>query len=126
MNFSGKIPILGVCIGHQAIGQVFGASIVKAKKPIHGKSSKIYHREQGVLKGIERSFMVARYHSLVIDLKSLPSILEVTSWTRDEFGDIDEIMGIRHKRFPTEGIQYHPESILTENGYKILQNFINY
>ncbi|ARC53605.1 anthranilate synthase component II [Candidatus Riesia pediculicola] len=125
-NFSGKIPILGVCIGHQAIGQVFGASVVKAKKPIHGKSSKIYHQGIGILKGVSRPFVAARYHSLVIEISSLPNILEITSWTIDKNGNIEEIMGIRHKRFLVEGVQYHPESILTEDGHKILKNFINY
>ncbi|MDT9587608.1 MAG: gamma-glutamyl-gamma-aminobutyrate hydrolase family protein [Candidatus Arsenophonus melophagi] len=123
--FAGKIPILGICLGHQAIGQAFGASIIQAREVIHGKVSVIHHNQQGILKGLRRALQVARYHSLVIDARTLPAIFEVTAWTLHD-GNIDEIMGIKHKTLPIEGVQFHPESILSEAGHELLQNFINY
>ncbi|ARC54681.1 anthranilate synthase [Candidatus Riesia sp. GBBU] len=123
--FSKKIPILGICIGHQVIGQVFGASVIKAKIPFHGKASLIYHKDVGIMKNVSSPIKGARYHSLIIDAKSIPSVLEVTCWTIKK-GKFDEIMGIRHKKLPIEGLQFHPESILTESGHKLLKNFLEY
>ena len=118
-KFAGKIPILGVCLGHQAIGQAFGASIIQAKKIMHGKTSKIFHRNEGVFQGCPNPFLATRYHSLVIDQKTLSAEFIVTAWTDD-----NEIMGIKHQTLPIEGVQFHPEAILTENGMQLLQNFI--
>jgi anthranilate synthase/aminodeoxychorismate synthase-like glutamine amidotransferase len=118
-QFSGKIPILGVCLGHQAIGYVFGAKIVGAKKLMHGKTSKIYHNKKDIFKGISNPFLATRYHSLLVDKKSLPDCLEITAFTAE-----DEIMGLRHKVYPVWGVQFHPESILTKSGKQILDNFI--
>ncbi|VAY02245.1 Aminodeoxychorismate synthase component 2 [Arsenophonus endosymbiont of Aleurodicus dispersus] len=123
--FSGKIPILGVCLGHQAIAQVFGASIVKAREVMHGKASAIYHNQKGILKGLNCPLQVTRYHSLVIDAVTLPATFEVTAWTLHD-GEIDEIMGIRHKKLPIEGVQFHPESILSDQGHQLLNNFLKY
>ncbi|MDR5617159.1 aminodeoxychorismate synthase component II [Arsenophonus sp.] len=123
--FAGKIPILGVCLGHQAIGQAFGASIVKAREVMHGKVSAIHHNQQGIFKGLNRLLQVTRYHSLVIDAGTLPATFEVTAWTLHD-GNIDEIMGIRHKTLPIEGVQFHPESILSEQGHELLNNFLKY
>ncbi|QLK88171.1 aminodeoxychorismate synthase component II [Arsenophonus endosymbiont of Aphis craccivora] len=123
--FAGKIPILGVCLGHQAIGQAFGASIVKAREVMHGKVSTIHHNQQGIFKGLNRPLQVTRYHSLVIDAGTLPATFEVTAWTLHD-GNIDEIMGIRHKTLPIEGVQFHPESILSEQGHELLNNFLKY
>lgn len=124
--FAGKIPVLGICLGHQSIGQVFGADVIHAKEVMHGKTSAIYHNGQGVFKGLPSPFQATRYHSLVIDQKTLPDCLEITAWTQTEAGEIDEIMGVRHKEFQVEGVQYHPESILTEHGHAQLQNFLDY
>lgn len=121
---AGKIPLLGVCLGHQSIGQVFGGDIILAKQVMHGKTSPMHHTSQGVFKDLPSPFNATRYHSLVIDQTTLPSCLEVTSWTQTPEGDIDEIMGIRHKDLPIEGVQFHPESILTEHGHKMLKNFL--
>lgn len=121
---AGKIPLLGVCLGHQSIGQVFGGDIILAKQVMHGKTSPMHHTSQGVFKDLPSPFNATRYHSLVIDQTTLPSCLEVTSWTQTPEGDIDEIMGIRHKGLPIEGVQFHPESILTEHGHKMLKNFL--
>ncbi|MDO6512983.1 aminodeoxychorismate/anthranilate synthase component II [Neptuniibacter sp. 2_MG-2023] len=122
--FKGKLPILGICLGHQSIGQAFGGSIVRAKQVMHGKTSPVYHNDNGVFAGLNNPVEVTRYHSLVIDQKTLPDCLEVTSWTQDEEGYLDEIMGVRHKEFDIEGVQFHPESILTDQGHELLANFL--
>ncbi|GAB1261212.1 aminodeoxychorismate/anthranilate synthase component II [Aurantivibrio plasticivorans] len=124
-HFAGKIPVLGICLGHQSIGQAFGGNIVRAKHVMHGKTSLMYHNNKGVFKGLENPFTATRYHSLVIEKESLPDCLEITSWTQTEDGEIDEIMGVRHKELPIEGVQFHPESILTEHGHDLLQNFLD-
>ena len=124
-QFAGKIPILGVCLGHQSIGQVYGGDIVHAGKIMHGKTSLIHHIGKHVFKGLENPYTATRYHSLVIDKTTLPECLEVTAWTEDEKGGIDEIMGVRHKELDVEGVQFHPESILTEHGHDLLKNFID-
>ena len=118
-EFCGKIPMLGVCLGHQAIGYCFGGKIVQAKRLMHGKTSKIYHHKAGIFKNIPNPFLATRYHSLLVEKKSLPSCLEITAWTA-EF----EIMGLKHKAYPLWGVQFHPESILTKSGKAILDNFI--
>lgn len=118
-ELSGTIPILGVCLGHQCIGQVFGGKIVRAKKIMHGKVSQIHHNKKGIFRGIENPFQATRYHSLLVENKSFPPLLEVTAWTKDK-----EIMGLRHKTHKTFGVQFHPESILTPSGKKILKNFL--
>ncbi len=118
-EFAGKIPLLGVCLGHQSIGQAFGGKIVKAKTLMHGKTSLVHHKDIGVFKGLNNPYTATRYHSLVVERESLPDCLEVTAWTED-----DEIMGIKHKTLPIEGVQFHPESILTEHGHDLLDNFI--
>lgn len=123
-HFSGQIPILGICLGHQSIGQVFGGRIVRAKKVMHGKTSMIYHNDQGVFHGLENPFEATRYHSLVIEQASLPDCLEMTAWTKNEEGEIDEIMGVKHRQMPVEGVQFHPESILTKQGHDLLRNFL--
>jgi anthranilate synthase component 2 len=123
-QFSGQIPILGVCLGHQSIGQVFGGNIVKAKQVKHGKTSAIHHDGKGVFAGLESPFTATRYHSLVIDPKTVPDVLEVTAWTVDEKGEVDEVMGVRHLDMMLEGVQFHPESILTEHGHDLLANFL--
>lgn len=121
--FAGKIPILGICLGHQCIGQVYGGRIIKAGQVMHGKTSEIYHTGEGVFGGIESPFVATRYHSLIIDQASMPDCLEVTAWTERD-GHIDEIMGIRHSTLELEGVQFHPESILTAHGHKLLKNFL--
>jgi anthranilate synthase component 2 len=118
-RFAGKVPILGVCLGHQSIGQAFGGKIVHAKQLMHGKTSQIHHRGVGVFRGLPNPFRATRYHSLVIERESLPDCLEITAWTED-----DEIMGVRHKTLAVEGVQFHPESILTEYGHEMLANFL--
>jgi len=123
-QFGGQIPILGVCLGHQSIGQVFGGKIVKAKRVKHGKTSSIHHNNKGVFAGLESPFTATRYHSLVIDPKTVPDVLEVTAWTVDEDGKVDEVMGVRHVDMMLEGVQFHPESILTEHGHDLLANFL--
>jgi len=123
-TFAGRVPILGVCLGHQSIGQAFGGRIVHAGEIMHGKTSMIYHRDQGVFRGLSNPLEATRYHSLVIDKTSLPDCLEVTAWTGDADGNIDEIMGVRHRELPVEGVQFHPESILTEHGHDMLKNFL--
>ena len=122
--FAGKVPILGVCLGHQSIGQVFGGKIVHAKEIMHGKTSSIYHKNEHVFKGLKNPYTATRYHSLVIEKESLPDCLEITAWTETESGEIDEIMGVRHKTLNVEGVQFHPESILTEHGHDLLRNFL--
>ena len=123
-TFAGKLPILGVCLGHQSIGYAFGGNIIHAKSIMHGKTSLVHHHDQGVFKGLNNPFTATRYHSLVIEQASLPECLEVTAWTQDEAGKLDEIMGVRHKTLDIEGVQFHPESILTEHGHDMLRNFL--
>ena len=118
--FKGKIPILGVCLGHQSIGQAFGGKIIHAQTIMHGKTSKISHNNKGVFKGIKNPFIATRYHSLVIDRQSLPNCFDITAWTDD-----NEIMGIKHKELAIEGVQFHPESILSEHGHDLLKNFLD-
>jgi len=123
-KFAGKLPILGVCLGHQSIGQVFGGKIIHAKEIMHGKTSLIHHDNNGVFYGLKNPYTATRYHSLVIEKESLPDCLEITAWTENEDGSMDEIMGVRHKEFDIEGVQFHPESILTEYGHDLLKNFL--
>ena len=123
-EFHSSIPILGVCLGHQSIAQAFGGKIVRAKKVMHGKVSQIHHNNTGVFDNLDQDFTATRYHSLVVERHSLPSCFEVTAWTYDEANDFDEIMGIRHRDFPVEGVQFHPESILTEHGHLLFKNFL--
>lgn len=123
-EFHSSIPILGVCLGHQSIAQAFGGKIVRAKKVMHGKVSQIHHNNTGVFNNLDQGFTATRYHSLVVERHSLPSCFEITSWTHDEADDFDEIMGIRHRDFPVEGVQFHPESILTEHGHLLFKNFL--
>ena len=123
-RYAGIYPILGVCLGHQSIGYAFGGNIIHAKQIMHGKVSQVYHQNLGVFKGLSNPFTATRYHSLVIEQSSLPECLEVTAWTLDENGNIDEIMGVRHKTLDIEGVQFHPESILTEHGHDMLRNFL--
>ncbi|MFH1655318.1 MAG: aminodeoxychorismate/anthranilate synthase component II [Candidatus Omnitrophota bacterium] len=119
-EFSGKIPILGVCLGHQCIGKVFGGKVVRAKKLMHGKTSSIYHNRKTIFKTIRNPFTGTRYHSLILEKKSFPKCLEIIAWTKDR-----EIMGLKHKKLPVWGVQFHPESILTGEGKRILKNFIS-
>ena len=123
-HFAGQMPILGICLGHQSIGQVFEGNIVRAGKVMHGKASPIHHIGEGVFEGIATPFTATRYHSLVIERKSVPDCLEVTAWTEDSNGNCEEIMGVRHKKLSVEGVQFHPESILSEHGHKLLKNFL--
>ncbi len=122
--FAGKIPILGVCLGHQSIGEAFGGKIVHANEIMHGKTSMMYHKDSGVFSDLNNPFEATRYHSLVIEKESLPECFEITSWTQTDSGALDEIMGIRHKEHNIQGIQFHPESILTEHGHQMLDNFL--
>ena len=122
--FAGKLPILGVCLGHQSIGQAFGGRIVHAREVMHGKTSPIYHRSEGVFADLPDPFEATRYHSLVIERGSLPDCLDVTAWTEHD-GEIDEIMGVRHRELDIQGVQFHPESILTEHGHQMLKNFLD-
>jgi anthranilate synthase component 2 len=123
-HFAGKLPILGVCLGHQSIGQAFGGRIVHAREVMHGKTSPIYHADCGVFSDLPNPFEATRYHSLVIDKATLPDCLEITAWTQQ--GDaMDEIMGVRHKTLDIQGVQFHPESILTEHGHQMLKNFLD-
>lgn len=121
---AGRKPILGVCLGHQSIGQVYGGEIVHAREIMHGKTSPVIHSGVGVFKGLASPFVATRYHSLVIDKDSVPDCLEVTAWTENADGSLDEIMGVRHREFAIEGVQFHPESILTEHGHALLRNFL--
>lgn len=123
--FAGKIPIMGVCLGHQSIGQAFGGDVVRAKQVMHGKTSPVFHKDEGMFAGLPNPVQTTRYHSLVIDQKTLPDCLEVTAWTQDDHGEFDEIMGVRHKTLPIEGVQFHPESILTDQGHQMLKNFLD-
>ena len=123
-RLSGTLPILGVCLGHQSLGQAFGGKVVRAKSIIHGKTSPIHHTGVGVFAGLPSPFQATRYHSLVVERDSLPVCLEITAWTEHEDGSFDEIMGLRHKTLAVEGVQFHPESILTEHGHAMLKNFL--
>ena len=124
-QFAGVKPLFGICLGHQAIAQAFGGYVIRAREVMHGKTSMIHHSSQGVFKDLANPFEATRYHSLVIDKDRLPDCLEVTAWTEDADGNLDEIMGVRHRDFVIEGVQYHPESILTEHGHAQLKNFLD-
>lgn len=124
-TFKGKIPILGVCLGHQSIGQAFGGKVVHAHDIMHGKTSDIYHNGTDVFKGFENPFTATRYHSLVVERESLPDCFEITAWTQTKDGKLDEIMGLKHKELAISGVQFHPESILTSYGHELLSNFLN-
>ncbi|MBK1721445.1 anthranilate synthase component II [Thiocystis violacea] len=121
---AGRVPILGVCLGHQSIGQAFGGDIIKAPAVMHGKTSPVHHRDQGVFSGLGNPFEATRYHSLVIDQATLPDCLEVTAWTQTAEGECEAIMGVRHREMPIQGVQFHPESILTQHGHALLRNFL--
>ncbi|MFT7492005.1 MAG: anthranilate synthase component 2 [Pseudohongiellaceae bacterium] len=123
-EYAGKLPILGICLGHQSIAQAFGGNIVRASKVMHGKTSAIHHNNKGVFSDLPMPFQATRYHSLVIDKNTLPECLEITAWTQHADGSIDEIMGIKHKTLAVEGVQFHPESILTEHGHQLFNNFL--
>lgn len=123
-RFAGKLPLLGVCLGHQSIGQAFGGEVVRARQVMHGKTSPIHHKDLGVFAGLANPLTVTRYHSLVVKRESLPECLEITAWTQHADGSFDEIMGVRHKTLNVEGVQFHPESILTEQGHELLANFL--
>ncbi|RUA04286.1 MAG: aminodeoxychorismate/anthranilate synthase component II [Gammaproteobacteria bacterium] len=124
-HFAGKIPILGVCLGFQAMTQAFGGKVIGAKKIMHGKVSSVHHNGKGVFTDLKNPLNATRYHSLVAEQSSLPKCFEITAWTKDEVGEMDEIMGIQHKEMAIEGVQFHPESILTEQGHEMLNNFLN-
>jgi anthranilate synthase component 2 len=123
-HFAGKLPILGVCLGHQSIGQAFGGKIVRAGHVMHGKTSEVYHEDKGVFANLNNPFTATRYHSLVIEKETLPDCLEVTAWTQNEDGSIEEIMGVQHKTLAIQGVQFHPESILTQHGHDLFANFL--
>ncbi len=123
-HFAGKIPVLGVCLGHQSIGQAFGGRIVRAGRVMHGKLSPVHHRQEGVFQGLPNPFDATRYHSLVIEKENLPDCFEMTAWTENSDGSVEEIMGVRHKELDVEGVQFHPESILSEHGHQLLKNFL--
>ncbi|MFQ1657522.1 aminodeoxychorismate synthase component II [Aeromonas veronii] len=123
-HFAGKLPILGVCLGHQSLAQAFGARVVRARQVMHGKTSLIRHRNEGVFKGLNNPLRVTRYHSLVVERDTLPDCFDITAWSEHADGSFDEIMGLRHKTLPVEGVQFHPESILSEQGYQLLANFL--
>ena len=123
-NLGEEIPILGVCLGHQSIGQAYGGKIVKAQEVMHGKTSMVHHLDNHVFEKCDNPFTATRYHSLVIEKESVPDCLEITAWTQNDAGKLDEIMGVRHKQFSVEGVQFHPESILTDFGHHLLTNFI--
>ncbi|WP_454257016.1 anthranilate synthase component II [Pseudoxanthomonas mexicana] len=118
-------PILGVCLGHQSIGQAYGGHVIRAGRIMHGKTSRIRHEGKGVFAGLPDAYEATRYHSLVVERSSLPDALEVTAWTENEDGSFEEIMGLRHREYPVEGVQFHPESILTEHGHALLKNFLD-
>lgn len=124
LHFAGKLPILGICLGHQALGQAYGGDVVRARQAMHGKTSPVHHLGQGVFAGLAQPLTVTRYHSLVVKRETLPDCLEVTAWTQHADGSVDEIMGLRHKTLNIEGVQFHPESILTEQGHELLANFL--
>ncbi len=124
-RLGGKVPLLGVCLGHQSIGQAFGGKVIRAKTIMHGKTSMIHHTGRGVFAGLPTPFEATRYHSLVVESSSLPDELEVTAWTQNDDGTLDEIMGLRHRTQNIEGVQFHPESILTQHGHAMLKNFLD-
>jgi len=124
-RYGGRYPILGVCLGHQSIGYAFSGQIIHAKSIMHGKCSMVHHCGAGVFRGLSNPFQATRYHSLVIERSSLPDCLEITAWTEDAHGMMEEIMGVRHKQLPIEGVQFHPESIMTEHGHELLRNFLD-
>lgn len=124
-HFAGKLPILGVCLGHQSMGQVFGGKVIRARQVMHGKTSPIHHNGKGVFSNLPSPFTATRYHSLVVEKESLPDCFEITAWTVHDDGSMDEIMGLRHKTLDVEGVQFHPESILTEHGHAMLKNFLD-
>lgn len=123
-TFAGKIPLLGVCLGHQSIGQALGGKVIRAPYVMHGKTSQVYHNNTGVFTGLKNPFQATRYHSLVIEKETIPDCLEITAWTQNEDGSMGEIMGVKHKTLALEGVQFHPESILTEHGHDMLRNFL--
>ncbi|WP_172153111.1 aminodeoxychorismate/anthranilate synthase component II [Pseudomonas tumuqii] len=123
-HFAGQLPILGVCLGHQSIGQAFGGDVVRARQVMHGKTSPVFHENGGVFAGLNNPLTVTRYHSLVVKRETLPDVLQVTAWTQFDDGAVDEIMGLRHKTLNIEGVQFHPESILTEQGHELFANFL--
>jgi len=123
-TFAGKIPLLGVCLGHQSIGQAFGGKVIRAPYVMHGKTSAVYHNNTGVFRGLNNPFQATRYHSLVVEKATLPECLEITAWIQNEDGSMGEIMGVKHKTLAVEGVQFHPESILTEHGHDMLRNFL--
>jgi anthranilate synthase component 2 len=123
-HFAGKLPILGICLGHQSIAQAFGGKIIRAKRVMHGKTSDVFHESKGVFNDLNMPFIATRYHSLVIEQETLPDCLELTAWTQNEDGSIEEIMGIQHKILAIQGVQFHPESILTQHGHDLLENFL--
>ncbi len=123
-HFAGRIPLLGVCLGHQSIGQAFGGKVIRAPQVMHGKTSPVFHAGKGVFTGLKNPLQATRYHSLVIDKESLPDCLEITAWTQNPDGGMGEIMGVRHKTLAVEGVQFHPESILSEQGHELLNNFL--
>ena len=124
-HFAGRIPMLGVCLGHQSLGQVFGGRVIRAEGGVmHGKTSPIFHAGEGVFRGLPSPFRATRYHSLVVERRSLPACLEITAWTQTQEGGIEYIMGLKHKEYAIEGVQFHPESILTEHGHQLLKNFL--
>ncbi|MEE9451667.1 MAG: aminodeoxychorismate/anthranilate synthase component II [Gammaproteobacteria bacterium] len=124
-HFAERYPILGVCLGHQCLGQSFGGKIVQAKKIMHGKTAKIFHQSQGILHGLTNPFTATRYHSLVIEPASLPDCLSLTAWTQNENNEVEEIMAVQHQDYPLYGVQFHPESIMSEFGHELLKNFLN-
>ncbi|RYZ91151.1 MAG: aminodeoxychorismate/anthranilate synthase component II [Moraxellaceae bacterium] len=124
-HFAGQIPLLGICLGHQAIGQAFGGDVIRAREVMHGRLSTMYHASVGLFKDLPNPYQATRYHSLVVDKTTLPDCLEVTAWTQTAEGTLDEIMGLRHKSLAIEGVQFHPESILSEHGHQLLKNFID-
>ena len=125
-RFKGKLPILGVCLGHQSLGQAFGGDVIHAREIMHGKTSPIYHNDTDIFHGLNNPFTATRYHSLVVSKETLPDCLEVTAWTETDDGKMDEIMGLRHKEYEISGVQFHPESILTQHGHDMLKNFLEF
>jgi len=123
-TFGGRIPLLGICLGHQCIGAVFGGDVIRARQVMHGKTSMIHHNARGVFDGLPQPFEATRYHSLIVERSTLPDCLEMTAWTQHEDGTVDEVMGVRHRELPIEGVQFHPESILTRCGHDLLRNFL--